>query len=283
MATRRRRRKRRGGNAFLSLLTFCVVIGAIITSVTVFLKVAQVEVTGSTRYEPKDIIETSGIKTGDNMFMINKFEVAGKILDRYPYIEQIKIRRRLPDTFTFEITERVGVAYIEFYGNRWLIDSNAYILEMLPKDTEATVPKITGALAVTPRTGIELILENEDQLPVLKEVLVALRYTNMIEKISRIELGKLYDINLVYDNRFLVALGDATLLSKKIEMLRAVIAQLTDFDKGTINVSAVKEARFKPDANIDLSEKGFVPQKEVTEEKVENAPEEEKGNEEKEN
>ncbi|MBQ8004377.1 MAG: hypothetical protein IJ299_04725 [Oscillospiraceae bacterium] len=38
-------------------------------------------------------------------------------------------------------------------------------------------------------------------------------------------------------------------------MLRAVIGQLNDFDKGTINVSAVKEARFRPDTGIDLSEK----------------------------
>lgn len=254
----RRRKKKKSGGFFLSLLTFCIVVGAIVASVTVFLKVADVLVTGTTRYDPADIVETSGIETGDNMFMINKFEVAERILSEYPYIEQIKIRRKLPDTFTFEITERVASAYIESDGNRWLIDNNAYILEMLADGDAVKVPKVTGGEVVTPRAGSELILKNQDQLPVLKEVLTALRYTSMGESISRVEIDKLYDINLVYDDRFLVTLGDTTSLSKKIEMLRAVIGELTDFDKGTVNVSAVKEARFTPDTNIDLSEKPMV-------------------------
>jgi len=97
-------------------------------------------------------------------------------------------------------------------------------------------------------------------------VLATLRYTGMYRDINRIEIGKLYDINLVYGNRFLVALGDTSSLSKKIEMLRAVIAELTDFDKGTINVSAVKEARFRPDANINLAEKTQATESNPTEE-----------------
>lgn len=255
MAKRRRRRKKRNGSFVLSLLTFLIVIGAIVASVTVFLKVAEVQVSGSTRYPMADIIESSGIKTGDNMFLVNKFEVAERLLSEYPYIEQIKIRRKLPDTFLFEITERIAAAYVVSEGNRWLIDNNAHILERIAPDAEVKVPKISGCEVMTPFTGSPLVLKNEDQLPVLKEVLTSLRYTEMTENISRIEIDKLYDIKLVYGNRFLVVLGDASELGKKIEMLCAVIGQLNDFDKGTINVSAVKEARFRPDSAIDLSEK----------------------------
>ncbi len=255
MAARRRRRKKKNGSFVLSLLTFLIVIGAIVASVTVFLKVAEVQVSGSVRYAAADIIESSGIKNGDNMFLINKFEVAEKILSEYPYIEQIKIRRKLPDTFTFEITERVAAAYVVSAGNRWLIDNNAYILERIAPDAEVKVPKISGCEVLTPFAGSPLVLKNEDQMPVLREVLTSLRYTGLTESIVRVEIDKLYDINLIYGNRFLVALGDTSQLGKKIEMLRAVIGELNDFDKGTINVSAVKEARFRPDTAIDLSEK----------------------------
>lgn len=270
MAARRRRRKKRNGSFVLSLLTFLVVIGAIAASVTVFLKVAEVQVSGSVRYPAEDIVESSGIKTGDNMFLVNKFEVAEKLLSEYPYIEQIKIRRKLPDTFLFEITERVAAAYVISDGNRWLIDSNAHILERIAPDAEVKVPKISGCEVMTPFAGSPLVLKNQDQLPVLREVLTSLRYTGMTESISRVEIDKLYDINLVYGDRFLIVLGDASELAKKIEMLRAVIGQLNDFDKGTINVSAVKEARFRPDSSIDLSEKKqeTTVEKSVDEEKV---------------
>jgi len=256
MAARKykRRRKRRGGSFILSLLTFCIVIAAIVTSVTVFLKVAEIEVSGTTRYDPQAIIETSGIKTGDNMFMMNKFEVAERILDRYPYIEQIKIRRRLPDTFTFEITERTPAAYVMSGENRWLIDKKGYILEMLG-DEEVKLPKICGTEVLTPHTGSEVVFKNEAQLQPLREVLHALSVAEMTENVKRIELAKLYDISIVYEDRFLISLGDTTELARKIEMLKAVLGELSEFDRGTINVSAIKEARFKPNANIDLSEK----------------------------
>ncbi len=255
---KRRKNRRRGGSFILSFLTFCIVVAAIVMSVTVFLKVATIEVWGITKYDPNEVIKTSQIENGDNMFMVNKFEVANRILDTYPYIEQIKIRRRLPDTFTFEITERVPAAYVESEGSRWLVDKKGYLLEMLSEEDGTTVPKITGVEVLAPHAGGELVLRNDAQLEPLREVLSALSSSGMIEKVVRIDVEKLYDVNIVYGDRFLVKLGDTGELSRKIEMLRVVIEQLAEFDRGTINVSAVKEARFRPDAGIDLGEKAKV-------------------------
>ena len=267
----RRRKKRRGGGFILSLLTFCVVIAAIVMSVTVFLKVATIEVSGLTKYEPSDIIATSEISLGDNMFMVNKFEVANRILETYPYIEQIKIRRRLPDTFTFEITERTPAAYIECDGSLWLIDKKGYLLEAVSELGDLKIPKISGAMVLNPNAGDELVLENAEQLVPLKELLSSIETSGMSDKIVRIEIEKLYAVNLVYGDRFMVNLGDTSEIPRKIEMLRAVIEQLTEFDKGTINVSAIKEARFRPDAAVDLREE-VEKEKDVTpvEEPVEN-------------
>lgn len=239
----------------MSLLTFLIVVGAIITSVTVFLKVANIQVTGNTKYTSEEIVAESGIKVGDNMFMVNKFDVADRILKKYPYIEQIKIRRHLPDTFTFEITERTPAGYVVSDGNRWLVDKNAYILEMIPEGTNVSVPKVVGAEVLAPSVGARLVLKNEDRMKALKEVLGALCETGLCPNVGRIEISKLYSINLIYANRFRVNLGDASELTKKIEMLKAVINELNDFDKGEINVSAIKEARFRPNNDIDLSEK----------------------------
>ena len=252
---RRRRRRRRSGGFILTLLTICIVVAAIVMSGTVFLKVAEISVTGSERYDPKEIIATSGIETGDNMFTINKFDVANRILDKYPYIESIKIRRKLPDKFVFQIKEREPAAYIENSGNRWLVDKYGYLLEMLSGEDEVKVPKISGIGITTPQAGERIIPENENQLLPLCEVLSALKTSELLGNVGRIEVGKLYDVKIVYGDRFLISLGDTEELSRKIEMLHAVIGELNEFDKGTIDVSEVKKARFKPNTNIDLSEK----------------------------
>lgn len=254
--TRRRRKKRKERRIILTIFTFLVVIGAIIGSITVFLKVADIEVEGLTRYKKDDVIKTSGIKVGDNMFAINKFEVAEKILNAYPYLETIKIRRKLPDTFVFEITERVPAAYIQADGKSWIIDGKAHILKMLEEDEMVDLPKIIGGTAVVPTVGKELVLSKTEQSDALKKVLAALKKSGIAEKIRRIEIEKFYDIKMVYEDRFMVSFGDSETFPRKIEMLKAVIAQLSDVDRGTINVSAVKKASFLPDVGIDLSEKG---------------------------
>lgn len=254
--TRRRRKKRKERRIILTIFTFLVVIGAIIGSITVFLKVANIEVEGLTRYKKEDIIKTSGIKVGDNMFAVNKFDVAEKILNEYPYLETIKIRRKLPDTFIFEVTERVPAAYIQADGKSWIIDGKAYILKMVSEDEEINLPKIIGATAVVPTVGKELVLSKTEQSEALKKVLAALKKSGIAEKIKRVEIEKFYDIKMVYEDRFMVSFGDSETLPRKFEMLKAVIAQLSDVDRGTINVSAVKKASFLPDVGIDLSEKG---------------------------
>ncbi len=250
---RRRRKKRKERRLILTIFTFLIVIGAIITSITVFLKVADIEVKGLTKYDADDIIATSGIKVGDNMFSINKFNVAEKILNKYPYLETIKIRRKLPDTFIFEITERSPLAYITADGKKWLIDSKAYILEMLPEDAKPDFVEIVGVTAIVPEPGKPLVLSKSEQLDALKKVLSALKNSGISKKIKRIEIEKFYEIKMVYEDRFLVNFGDSETFPRKIEMLKAVIAKLEEDNRGTINVSAVKKARYLPDMGIDLS------------------------------
>lgn len=279
MATtrRRKRRKRRGRRIVLTMLTFLIVVGAIIASITVFLKVADIEVKGLTKYEATDVVATSGIEVGDNMFAINKFDVAEQILNQYPYIETIKIRRKLPDTFVFEITERVPAAFVEAEGKRWLLDSSAYVLEMLPENELLSVSKIKGGTVIVPQPGKELVFEKSEQLEALKKVLDAVENAEIADKIRRIEIEKFYDIKIVYEDRFLISLGDSDNLPRKIEMIKAVIAELSDYERGTLNVSAVKKTVFLPDMGIDLSDGETVLPEESENESTTEVPQEENG------
>ena len=64
-------------------------------------------VTGTERYTEKDVIEASGIQRGDNLFLLNKYEAARSIAEQLPYIdiEDIRIRRELPDTLLIDVAE----------------------------------------------------------------------------------------------------------------------------------------------------------------------------------
>lgn len=64
-----------------------------------------VVVTGTQRYTQQEVIDATGIKTGDNLFLMNKYDVAQNIVGELPYIEEIRINRKLPDTLLIQVEE----------------------------------------------------------------------------------------------------------------------------------------------------------------------------------
>ncbi len=250
---RKRRRRKRRRKAIASLFAVCVISGAVIAAVTVFFKVSGIEVSGSSLYTQEELIAASEIQIGDNMFAINKFDVANKILREFPYVGEIKIRRRLPDTFTFEITERKRAAFFQQEKFRWLIDKNGYILESIAPEQAVAAPQVVGLTLMAPTPGTKIALGEEDGIYPLTALLAALENGGMIEKTGQIDVTKLYNLTATYDNRFLIEFGTQEELDKKIRMLTAVLKQLEPTDRGTINISDTKQARFRPNANINLN------------------------------
>ena len=103
---RRRRRRRRGGTpAALILLCLVVAAAAILTATTVFFKVRDIRLSGSTRYSLAEITEASGLKTGDNLILFDKFSAIDRIFAACPYLDTVQMRRRLPDAMA-ELTPR---------------------------------------------------------------------------------------------------------------------------------------------------------------------------------
>ena len=105
MARRRHSgRRRRGSLSFLyKLLSMLVICGAIVAALTLFFRVNTVVVSGQQRYTQQQILDASGIQTGDNLFLLNKYDVANQIIGELPYIETIRINRKLPDTLLVEV------------------------------------------------------------------------------------------------------------------------------------------------------------------------------------
>ena len=109
---RRSPRKRRSGRV-LSFSLILVIVGVILASVTMFFKTNQIVVTGVQKHTEEEVISASGLSLGENLFAVNEFEVERRIKEAFPYVGDVEIRRRLPDTFLLNVTERIPVAYFD--------------------------------------------------------------------------------------------------------------------------------------------------------------------------
>ena len=132
MARRRsyHRKRRQGRFSFLyKILIFVAICGAIAVALALFFKVDTITVTGNSRYTANQIIEASGIETGDNMFFLNKYHASERITAALPYVETVRISRQLPDTLVVTVTECTAPAAVSQDGKLWLLSGDGKIVD----------------------------------------------------------------------------------------------------------------------------------------------------------
>ena len=91
MARRRNsNRRRRGRFRFLyKLLSILIICVCVIAALTLFFRVDQIVVTGGVRYSEEELAEASGVRIGTNLYLLNKRDIANRMLEKLPYLQEI--------------------------------------------------------------------------------------------------------------------------------------------------------------------------------------------------
>ena len=202
MARQRRhsRTRRRGGRfgGLDKMLSILLVVAAVIMACVVFFRVNTVEVTGNLRYTTEEIIEASGIQTGDNLIILSGSRVSAAIRARLPYVEGVAIRKTLPDGVSIKVTERVAAASVESAEGRWLISAQGKLLE---KDNGSVrTVQIEGLTAVGPYAGgmVQTAEEESLTLEYVKELLGVLEGQGMLESCTQLDCTAAASMTLHY-------------------------------------------------------------------------------------
>ena len=252
MARRRHfnRRHRRGRFGFLyKVVSVLAICGAIVLALTLFFRINTLEVTGQQRYTVQQIQQASGIRIGDNMFLINKFDAASALREKLPYIEEVRINRRLPATLTIQVRECTWTAAVQQNGSAWLIGPSGKIVERTEPDAEAaqTSAVLDGCELLSPSVGTMLAMasEKQTQQSSLLALLAALEDREELDLVSGIHLSEGNALTLDYAGRFTVMMpygGDYPYL---LRAARAVMDQLETNETGTIDLTTEGKAYFR--------------------------------------
>lgn len=269
-----RRNRGRFGPLFKLLCVLAVVV-ALTGGATVFFRVETVEVTGNQRYTREEIIEASGIQTGDNLYALNKVRIDRRIRTRLPYVGELSINRSLPSTIRIDVTEWEAVAQVavptpeqaaaareELAGGKedaepaalaqepWLISVKGKLLEQAPENSTAVV--VTGLTAVAPQAGELLKVPGGEatRLEALTSLLGAIEGADLFHEVSRIQLETTRLI-VRYADRFDVKMKLNADFGYNIRLMRAVREQMEEAygpeAAGTIDLTQEKhEAVYSP-------------------------------------
>ena len=231
-------KQRRGRGRFAKvyqLLSAILIAAAIIAGCIVFFKVQNISVAGNHRYTEEEIIAATGIQIEDNLYTMNKFDIRAKVLRELPYIQDMTIRRRLPDTILITVEESVPVAAISDSGQWWLMNGDGKLLEQT--DRAEPVMAVYGLIPLVPSVGGHLAVDETQSLP-YQAMLSIIEQLEKYELLDRIDSMDLTSDTVVVlgmdDGRFKAEVPLVCDFEQKFRMWASALAsyRLTEEDQG---------------------------------------------------
>ena len=257
----------------LRLATVAAVVFAVVLGMSIFFKVEHIKVSGCDKYTPWDVSQASGIEIGSNLMTISRAQVGGSIISELPYVETVRVGIILPDTVNIEITEMDAVyAVSDISGVWWLMNETGKIVEQTNGVTAKEYTQILGVYLENAAVGqqataqegdtvkipVEEPVEGETEDPTeetkapptisvgitgqqrLNTVLTLLQHlsrNSISAQIDSVDVTSLTAIELWYDERFQINLGDTDRLEYKIGALKTTIENMESYESGHLDLS----------------------------------------------
>ena len=241
----RGRRGRRFGVLY-KLLTLVVVCAAAVLALTLFFKVESVEVTGNSRYSAQEIQDACGVQLGDNLYPLSKPDMVQRLHQQLPYIDEVRITRRLPNTLCVQVTEFSTVYAVEQEGTVWLLTSGGKIVETAAE--RGDTPLIDGCELLAPSLGgdVSFALELQNRQESLFALLTALESAELTGDVRAIHLGDPTVLSMDYTERFTVEMPYGADYPRLLRYLTLVIEELETNLTGVIDLTRDGEPHFRP-------------------------------------
>lgn len=218
---RTRRRRRNLTLYYLMIFTVCVILFLILAR-TVLFNINEYDVTGCEIYTPEAVLSAGDLYEGRNMYGINIEKTRQKIKDTLIYVEDVNLRRKLPDKFIVEVTEATAYACVE-YENRYAIitQSGRYL------EAEQTSPRdglilIKGMELKDVALAQEFTSRDDTKKTIILDLLNAI-HENCEGDITEIDITDRTNIMMVWQNRIIVDFGSSLDYDYKLRYIKTII------------------------------------------------------------
>lgn len=246
----KKQRKRNKLIKRIKLLLKILVLVGIIAGTVVFatcspiFNIADIEVLNNNRLSSETIISLSGISKEQNIFSFISARVSDNIKQN-AYIEDVKIKRIIPNKVQIEVQEREPKFSIPVLGEFAYINTQGYILEIT--QNELNLPVIYGIN--TPEDQIQVGSRvNEEDLGSLETILRIMSVMNdnsLSDKVTNIDISDKNDyIIYMQEEKKTIHLGDASNLNNKMLYIIEILEKEKDVE-GDIFVNGDLNNNFK--------------------------------------
>lgn len=226
-------KKKKKTVAKVFLILVIVIVACIILASSEIFNIKKISVEGLDKLTDKEIISYSNIIIGENTFKTNLIKAENKIREN-PYIKNVEIKRKFPNTITINIEERKVNYILQLAESYVYVDLQGYILEISKEKKE--VPILIGIVTDLSNVKAGSRLDKNDLLKLdttnkIVETCKSYEILNLVTKIDISDTSN-YILGLESENKN-VYLGDASDLNTKMLWLKSILEQ-TKEKKGII-------------------------------------------------
>ncbi len=206
----------------LALICILIVSIIIIFSSSLF-NINNIIVQGNSKLSDEKVISISSIELYTNIFNFSKVKAKLKINEN-PYVENVKISRKLPSTIVITINERVPSYMLQFADSYVYINNQGYMLEI--SNEKIDVPILTGFTTDLSniKAGNRINSEDLKKMGMVIKIYQALSNNGIAEKLSKIDMSNERNYTLFFDSEGKkVYLGNGSDLSTKVVLLKSIL------------------------------------------------------------
>ena len=246
---KKNKKKKKKNKYNVKLITFVscflLVIASVIFALTApIFNIAKIEVTGNSKVQTENIKSLSGLKIGENIFKFNSSVISN--IKENAYIENVEVKRALPDTVKIKVTEREVKYQINLINSYVYIDKYGYILEKSAEKKD--VPIIVGLKITEDDLMKKSRLEGKDieTLNKILKITEAAKIINIDNIITEINTENDTDYVLYIESEAkTIYIGDTTNLTNKMLYIQKIL-QNEKGKSGKIFVNKDMTTGFKP-------------------------------------
>lgn len=231
------------------MLLYILAVVAIIVGIGSFFKISDIQVNGNVIYSQQEIVDVAGVESGKNLILLNCSAVEHRILDNRNYVDTVSVERKLPGTVLITVRESKMLAYVELDGICYVMNRKGEILSTTDAAGAAGHIRIFGVVPLAPRVGeyLELGEAENAKKEYLVDAMSMLLEHELYSRVDYIDVSNLSALKFHFTNDITVDLGKNESLERKFKMLESILADLTENDRGTINLATVGEGHFIPE------------------------------------
>ena len=149
------------------LIVMLAVVAAVVLGVAIFFRVHEVDVVGNRIYSAEHIAQACGVEDGDNLLMLNRSGIAGRVYANFPYVQEVSVGRVPPDTVVIKVKESEIIGKVKAdVGDDWYINTQGRVLGRDTEGYDGRIIELQGFTLVAPAAGVDAVASEgmEDQL-----------------------------------------------------------------------------------------------------------------------